>query len=227
MTRSGTMGVELALACDRFGTARESAFPLAGRAARDWSGVAMGRLSGDGATAVPVSHHAAVTIAPKRSSALRHPGDRSRGEPPARCPTKAAARRPTSASRRSACASSGRCSRPPGAARQLSAWHCASGLGSVSDSPTPRKQSCARRRPAAIGVIQMSPKQSLNRRRSLEESDRPDRAPRCDARIERLRRLQRLPFGISSSQRALRPNSRGNRPLTRAAVLSARRGCGR
>ena len=40
-------------------------------------------------------------------------------------------------------------------------WHCESGLGGVSDGPAPRKQSCARRRPAAIGVIQMSPKRSF------------------------------------------------------------------
>jgi hypothetical protein len=32
--------------------------------------------------------------------------------------------------------------------------------GGVSDGPTPRKQSCVRRRPGAIGVIQMSPRQS-------------------------------------------------------------------
>ena len=37
--------------------------------------------------------------------------------------------------------------------RLLQSWHCASGLGGVSDGPAPRKQSCARRRPAAIGVI--------------------------------------------------------------------------
>ena len=55
----------------RSGTARESAFPVASRAVRDWSGdVAMGRLLGDGATAMPRSDHAAVTIAPNRPGAL-------------------------------------------------------------------------------------------------------------------------------------------------------------
>ena len=44
-----------------------------------------------------------------------------RGEPAARCPTKAEARHLKSASRRSACASSGRCSRLARPARQLSA----------------------------------------------------------------------------------------------------------
>ena len=54
----------------------------------------------------------------------------------------------------------------------LLAWHCASGLGGVSDGPAPRKQSCARRRPAAIGVIQMSPKRSPNARQQDCECDR-------------------------------------------------------
>ena len=36
-------------------------------------------------------------------------------------------------------------------------WHCASGLGGASDGPAPRRQSCAQRPAAAIGVIQMSP----------------------------------------------------------------------
>ena len=47
-----------------------------------------------------------------------------RGKPAAPRPTKPAARRLTSASRRFACASSGRCIRPPSAPRQLSAWRC-------------------------------------------------------------------------------------------------------
>ena len=47
---------------------------------------------------------------------------RNRGEPAARCPTKAGAPRLTPVSRGSGCASSGLCSRPPRATRQLSAW---------------------------------------------------------------------------------------------------------
>lgn len=45
-----------------------------------------------------------------------------RGEPAARCPTRAVALRLTSACRGSACASPGSSSRPPRAPRQLSAW---------------------------------------------------------------------------------------------------------
>ena len=44
----------------------------------------------------------------------------------------------TSASRRSACTSSGQCSRPPLTARQLSAWHC--------DHADRRRRTIARRR---------------------------------------------------------------------------------
>ena len=104
-----------------------------------------------------------VQAAAPRMQSSRRPGrrDRVRGEPAARCPTKATARRLMSASRGSGCASSRQCSRPPRATRQLSACHCASGVGGVSDGPAPRKQSCARRWAAAICVIQMSPKQSL------------------------------------------------------------------
>jgi len=63
---------------------------------------------------------------------------------------------------------------------------------------------------SVVRVIGMSPKQSLNRRRLLEESDRADRPPGFAARLERLRRLQRLPFRLSSSQRAVYPDSGGN-----------------
>jgi len=76
-----------------------------------------------------------ATIASALSATLRHtismatlhhvsairPGRSDRGEPAARRPTKGAARRPRSFSRRSACASPGQCSRPLCAARQLSA----------------------------------------------------------------------------------------------------------
>ena len=59
------------------------------------------------------------------------PGYRVRGRISSRMTYGAAARRLTSASRRSARASSGRCSRPPRAARPLSAWRC-SGAGRAS-----------------------------------------------------------------------------------------------
>jgi hypothetical protein len=60
---------------------------------------------------------------------------------------------------------------PPGAARLLSAWHCESGLAAVR-RPAPQKQSCARRRPAAIGVIQMSPTRPRTATPLEDESDR-------------------------------------------------------
>ena len=78
-----------------------------------------------------------------------------RGEPAARCPTKAAARRLRSSSRGSACASSELCSRPPCAARQLSAWR------------STRAGSPAR-------VILWSPKGSLDLKRPEDESNRAD-----------------------------------------------------
>ena len=62
-------------------------------------------------------------------------------------------------------------------------WHCASGLGGASDGPSPRKQSCARRRPAEIGVIQMSPEHNCEVGWSQSEGSsgslpRHDRVPR-------------------------------------------------
>ena len=56
----------------------------------------------------PGSHPPPV---PRRATAGAR-GDRNRGEPAVRCPTEAIARRPTSTSRGSTCASSGPCSRP-------------------------------------------------------------------------------------------------------------------
>ena len=52
-------------------------------------------------------------------------------------------------------------------------WHSASGLGGVSDGPAARKQSCLRRQPAAIGVIQMSPLRWRAVIRVPSQSDRP------------------------------------------------------
>jgi hypothetical protein len=78
-------------------------------------------------------------------------GECFRGKAVAQCPTKAAARRLTSASRGSTCASSGLCCRPPRAARQLSAWQCKSpavggrgdrdvAIAIVSATPTSRRK---------------------------------------------------------------------------------------
>ena len=58
-------------------------------------------------------------------------------------------------------------------------WHCASGLGDVSDAPAPRKQSCARRRPAATGVIQMSPRHSSGSCQRENECDSAKRYKRA------------------------------------------------
>ena len=65
--------------------------------------------------------HTTPTSAFQMDPAGSRSGESFRGEPAARRPAKAAA---PAASRRSACASSGQCSRPPRAARQLSAWRC-------------------------------------------------------------------------------------------------------
>ena len=84
-----------------------------------------------------------------------------------------------------------------GMAGLLLSWRCASGLGGVSDGPARRKQSCARRRPAAIRVIQMSPKRWPCRRRSAGKSDRRsgrrrvtgsrrERSPRPGCRDDRI-----------------------------------------
>jgi len=61
----------------------------------------------------------------------RRSRDWFRGEPVVRCSTEAIARRPTSTSHGSTCASSAPCSRPPPAARRLSAWHCDSSAAGV------------------------------------------------------------------------------------------------
>jgi hypothetical protein len=86
-------------------------------------------------------HPCGARVGRRRSGGRAGPDDRDRGEPAARCPTKAAARRLTSASRRSACASSGRCSRAPCAARQLSAWRSARPALAIRRL---RRQLCAR-----------------------------------------------------------------------------------
>ena len=78
------------------------------------------------------------------ASAQRHS---YRGKPAARRPTKAAAWSPTSASRGSACATTRRCSRPPRAARQLSAWLCNRPRPERLTSPTAPIGSWARRWP--------------------------------------------------------------------------------
>ncbi len=59
-------------------------------------------------------------VRPKQSCGRAGPDDSDRCEPVVRCATEAITRRPSSASRGSVCASSGRCSRPPRAARRLS-----------------------------------------------------------------------------------------------------------
>jgi hypothetical protein len=87
----------------------------------------------------------------RRSS--QRPACDDRGEPAVRCPTKAATRRPTSSSRRSGCASSEQCSRPPRTAGQLSAWQ--------------RDSDASRRR-----TIQTSPFRSRAQRRRFEQSSR-------------------------------------------------------
>ena len=74
-------------------------------------------------TVPPTETRRAPTLGPFSADSIDRPIEAAGPHPEtARCPTKAAARRLTLASRRSACASSGRCSRPPGAAGQLSAW---------------------------------------------------------------------------------------------------------
>jgi len=73
--------------------------------------------------------------------------DRVRGEPAARRPTKAAARRLRSPSRGSACASSGLCSRPPRVARQLNAWHSTRAGSPGEAMEASARESSAPRRP--------------------------------------------------------------------------------
>jgi len=102
-------------------------------------GVAMPERVGPIATRLRRRH----ANGPRRSRS----GQSFRGEPAARRPTKAAARRPTSASRRSACPSSGRSSRQPRAARQLSAWRSSRAAPEPADEPYVAK-AIARRKPA-------------------------------------------------------------------------------
>jgi hypothetical protein len=68
---------------------------------------------------------------------------------------------------------------PLGAARLLSAWHCASGLGGASERRPPRVQSCGQRRDATIDVIQMSPKGLVAFVRSIWRKGSSARARAC------------------------------------------------
>ena len=108
--------------------------------------------------------------------------DRKRGEPAARCPTRATARRLTPASRGTARASSGQCSRPPRAARQLSAWHRdhAGSAGRVSArrrlrSPLDPRRGHRVRRGAIVPVARLAPPhgrlQNFDRRRRRAGAD--------------------------------------------------------
>ena len=95
-----------------------------------------------------------------------------------------------------------------GPAAERQPRHCASGLGGVSDAPAPRKQSCARRRPAAIGVIQMSPKRKSARNARDVECDRP-RPAWSGTR--------------SSSKRGLRPSRRSGATCLRQTARTSTR----
>ena len=82
-----------------------------------------------------------------------------------RCPTEAVARPVTSSSRRAACGSSGRCSRPPHAARRVvlvhSGSHAASRPGAPSPTKAPAPCACSpaqmRRAASAFGLHRRRP----------------------------------------------------------------------
>jgi len=92
------------------------------------------------ATAPSPSTHATSACGSSvfRRAPQRTPRGRSRscGEPVVRCPT-AIARRPTSTSRGSTCASSGPCSPPAAATRRRRAWRSARGTVDLAASATP------------------------------------------------------------------------------------------
>ena len=97
-------------------------------------------------TVPPTETRRAPTLGPFSADSIDRPIEAAGPHPESSpMPYEAAARRLTLASRCSACASSGRCSRPPGAAGQLSAWRGNRGASGRSDGRSDRAGDRARR----------------------------------------------------------------------------------
>ena len=169
--------------------------------------------------------------------------DRKRGEPAARCPTKAAARRLRSPSRGSACASSGLCTRPPRTARQLSAWQrtCAgSGRLVIQSTRVPgggRRQVTARAAtvPRTNGIVTAASTRTRHRWRGTIATpqraarERPARVHEGDEALAEIRatvvlaesclanRLVRRSLGFEMG----RSHSTSRRPRRRASCAGA------